>query len=155
RGHIVDPNGHCYWPRLPAPVLTLDEVLIAVRRGSGLRFCPDAPGFHCYGADICLEAAARGLRAMAIDAPLMHLSTGQLDASYDRASQWLLDKWGARNAGILATPTLLLKDERRARWWHELLHRWRRRRDRRLRNRVDCGDAACTARRVPAPAGDR
>jgi hypothetical protein len=150
RGHIVDPNGHCYWPPLPGDVLTLDEVLIAVRSASGLRFSVDAPGFHCYGADLCLQADARGLRAIALDAPIVHLSTGRLDASYDRASRWLLDKWGERHGWIVATPTLLLQDEERARWWRRLAHRWQRRRDRLARNRNRCGDAACGERRAPA-----
>ncbi len=146
RGHIVDPNGHCYWPSLPHEVLTLDEVLIAVRKTSGLRFCADAPGFHCYGADLCLEAQARGLKVMAIDAPLVHLSTGKLDASYERAAQWLLAKWGSRHGHLLATPTLLLQDQTKARLWRRVLHRLRRRRDRLRRNTNVCQDPGCLAR---------
>jgi hypothetical protein len=84
-GYIVDPNGHCYWPSLPRQVLALDEVMIALRKSSGLRFCEEVPGFHCYGADICFETDRQGLKTMAVDAPLVHLSTGKLDDSYDRA----------------------------------------------------------------------
>jgi Glycosyltransferase like family len=47
-------------PELPARVATLDELLLVVRRDSGLRFDPDL-GFHLYGADICLRARERGL----------------------------------------------------------------------------------------------
>ena len=47
-------------PELPARVATLDELLLVVRRDSPLRFDP-ALGFHLYGADICLQAAERGL----------------------------------------------------------------------------------------------
>ena len=52
---------------LPAPVATLDELLLIVRRDSGLRFDPDL-GFHLYGADICLQASEQGLAVVALDA---------------------------------------------------------------------------------------
>ncbi len=42
-------------PELPARVATLDELLLIVKRDSGLRFDP-ALGFHLYGADICIQA---------------------------------------------------------------------------------------------------
>ena len=154
RGHIVDPNGHCYWPSLPHPVLTLDEVLIAVRKRSGLRFEPSVPGFHCYGADLCFEAERRSLRTFAIDAPLLHLSTGKLDASYERASAWLMAKWGERYGWLLPMPTLLLQDERRAGLVQRFLQRWRRRGDRLRRNTNRCPAAECVARAlIPPKAG--
>lgn len=154
RGHIVDPNGHCYWPSLPHAVLTLDEVLIAVRKRSCLRFSTDVPGFHCYGADLCFEAERRGLRTFAIDAPLLHLSTGKLDASYERASAWLMAKWGERYGWLLPMPTLLLQDERRAGLVQRFLQRWRRRGDRLRRNTNRCPAAECAARvLIPPKAG--
>jgi hypothetical protein len=144
-GHIVDPNGHCYWGDLPHDVLAVDEVLIAVRRSSGLRFCVDAPGFHCYGADLCFEADRRGLRTVAVDAPLLHLSSGRLDASYDLASKWLLDKWGARYGHVLPMPTIVVQDGKRASWFRCLSMRLRRRKDRLRRNTNACADAPCAA----------
>jgi len=157
RGHIVDPNGHCYWPSLPHDVAALDEVLIAVRRSSGLRFCEDVPGFHCYGADLCFEAAARGLRVVAIDAPLLHLSTGKVDASYDRAAAWLLAKWGPRLGWILPMPAVLVKDDARSTWWRRLWVRYHQRVDRRSRNLTACRDADCAAAALgaAAPAKER
>lgn len=159
RGHIVDPNGHCYWPDLPHDVLTLDEVLIAVRKSAGLRFCDDVPGFHCYGADLCFEAEARGLRVVAIDVPLVHLSTGKVDASYERAAAWLLAKWGGRQGHVLPMPAVLVKDDRRSSWWRRFWLRLRQRRDRRRRNHNLCRDAACGAhalgRGIAWPAKDR
>jgi hypothetical protein len=132
-------------------VLTLDEVLIAVRKSSGLRFCEEVPGYHCYGADLCCEAAARGLRVMVIDAPLRHLSTGKIDPAYERAAQWLMAKWGARVRHVLPTPALLLQDEARASWWRRLRQRWRRRRDRLRRNTNACTDRACAVQELAAP----
>lgn len=153
RGHIVDPNGHCYWPSLPHPVLTLDEVLIAVRKGSGLRFNAEVPGFHCYGADACFEAQKRGLQTFAIDAPLLHLSTGKLDASYERASAWLMAKWGPQYGWLLPMPTLLLQDPQRAGLIKRFLQRWRRRKDRLARNTNVCADANCRAKALVPPKG--
>jgi hypothetical protein len=153
RGHIVDPNGHCYWPSLPRDVLTVDEVLIAVRKSCGLRFDEDVPGFHCYGADLCFQADARGLRAVAVDAPLVHLSTGKLDDKYDRASEWLMTKWGARYGHLLAMPTIIVKDDGKAGWMRRFLFRWRRRRDRLSRNRNRCREELCGARECAAAAG--
>ncbi|MBZ0153623.1 MAG: glycosyltransferase family protein [Planctomycetes bacterium] len=149
RGHIVDPNGHCYWPTLPHPVLTLDEVLLAVRKSSGLRFDEQVPGFHCYGADLCLTAVAQGQRCMAIDAPLLHLSTGKLDASYERASAWLMAKWGKQYGQVLPMPTLLLQGAG-ARWSRRLFHRLRRRRDRLARNSNVCPHQPCLVRDLQA-----
>ncbi|MCK5941262.1 MAG: glycosyltransferase [Planctomycetes bacterium] len=153
RGHIVDPNGHCSWPSLPARVLALDEVLIAVRKASGLRFDPEVPGFHCYGADLCFEADRRGLTTMAIDAPLVHLSTGKLDENYERASQWLMAKWGARYGYVLPMPALLLRDDAKAGLVHRTLHRWRRRGSRLSRNTNPCAHADCRARALGESAG--
>lgn len=149
-GHIVDPNGHCYWPGLPHEVLAVDEVLIAVRKSAGLRFDPQVPGFHCYGADLCFTAEQRGLGVVAIDAPLLHLSTGKLDDSYTRASQWLLAKWGERYGYVLPMPTIVVQDERRASWFRRLAMRWRRRQDRLARNSNPCRDPQCAARALGA-----
>ena len=60
-------------PDLPARVATLDELLLVVRRDTPLRFDP-ALGFHLYGADICLQAAERGLAVVALGALCHHNS---------------------------------------------------------------------------------
>ena len=56
----------------PAPVQTLDEIVLILRKSSGLRFDGDLPHFHFYGADICMAAAARGLKSYAISAFCIH-----------------------------------------------------------------------------------
>ena len=145
RGHIHDPNGHCFWGGMPHDVAALDEVVIAVRKSSGLRFCEDVPGFHCYGADFCYTAVEKGHRVVVIDAPLVHLSTGKIDASYEKASKWLMAKWGAKYKWLLPTPTMLLKDEARIGFFAHFWQRWNRRRDRLRRNTNDCGDPSCRA----------
>jgi glycosyltransferase involved in cell wall biosynthesis len=56
----------------PAPVQTLDEIVLILRKSSGLRFDEDLPHFHFYGADICMAAAARGWKSYAISAFCVH-----------------------------------------------------------------------------------
>ncbi len=60
-------------PELPARVATLDELLLVLRRDTPLRFDP-ALGFHMYGADICLQAAERGLAVVC----LVHAASTEL-----------------------------------------------------------------------------
>jgi hypothetical protein len=60
-------------PGLPAPVATLDELLLIARRGSPLRFDPEL-GFRLYGADPCLQAVERGPAAVARGEPCRHRS---------------------------------------------------------------------------------
>jgi hypothetical protein len=56
----------------PATVQTLDEIVLILRKSSGLRFDESLPHFHFYGADICMAAAARGLKSYAISAFCIH-----------------------------------------------------------------------------------
>ena len=56
----------------PAPVQTLDEIVLILRKSSGLRFDEGLRHFHLYGADICLRAAKRGMKSYAISAFCVH-----------------------------------------------------------------------------------
>jgi hypothetical protein len=56
----------------PVPVQTLDEIVLIVRKSSGLKFDGDLPNFHLYGTDICLSAATKGMTCYAISAPCIH-----------------------------------------------------------------------------------
>jgi Glycosyltransferase like family len=56
----------------PFEVQTLDEIMLIIRKSSGLRFDQRLPHFHLYGADICLAAAKRGMKSYAICAPCIH-----------------------------------------------------------------------------------
>lgn len=103
RGHIQDPTGHKKWGPLPCEVFTLDEHVLILPAATRLRFDTACPGFHCYGADICLEARSRGLAVVTLDAPVLHLSKGNRDQSYFSANEWMLDKWGVRHAGVIPT----------------------------------------------------
>ena len=92
----------------PIKVSTLDEVVLVVRRSSGLQFDEKLPGFHLYGADICLEAQLKGLKCYVISAFCVHNSNGldQLPPAYSRAYFYLRDKW--RNQLPIRTPCMAI-----------------------------------------------
>jgi Glycosyltransferase like family len=56
----------------PEPVQTLDEIVLIFRKSSRLWFDEQLPSFHLYGTDICLRAAAMGMRSYAISAFCVH-----------------------------------------------------------------------------------
>lgn len=56
----------------PAEVQTLDEIVLILRKSSGLRFDDGLPHFHLYGTDICMQAAQRGMKSYAISAFCVH-----------------------------------------------------------------------------------
>ena len=92
----------------PLEVSTLDEVVLVVRRSAGLEFDEKLPGFHLYGADICLEARRKRLKCYAISAFCVHNSNGldQLPLSYSRAYFYMRDKW--RNQLPIRTPCMVI-----------------------------------------------
>jgi len=55
-----------------AEVQSLDEVLLIMRKSSGLTFDQAIKGYHLYGTDLCLEAAHRGLKCYSIPAFCVH-----------------------------------------------------------------------------------
>ena len=61
----------------PEPVETLDEIVLIIRRSSGLRFDSSLPHFHLYGTDICMSAREKGMMSYAIPAFCVH-NTNQL-----------------------------------------------------------------------------
>lgn len=87
-----------YWSldcgdRAPVAVDGLDEILLAVRRDSGLRADP-ALGFHHYGTDLCLTAAEAGLTNVVVDALAYHNSLfWEADRSFHVGLDTLLRKW--------------------------------------------------------------
>lgn len=82
----------------PVPVVSIDELLIVLRRSSGLRFDESLPGFHLYGTDIVLTALERGFGAYAFDGPVIHnsLSVKTLNSGYEAAYRYMQQKWHSR-----------------------------------------------------------
>jgi len=79
----------------PMPVQTLDEMVLILRKSSGLSFDEHLPGFHLYGTDICMQAARRGMVNYAIDAFCIHNSsqTVHLPAEFFRCYRYLRMKY--------------------------------------------------------------
>lgn len=73
-GHVLDRGKDLREPS-PLPALTdsLDELLVAVKVGSGLRMDP-AMGFDFYSTDLVLQAKGHGLQAAVLDAYCEHWS---------------------------------------------------------------------------------
>jgi hypothetical protein len=113
---------------LPARAISLDELVIVVRRSSGLRFDPKLPSFHLYAADIILIAEAAGLSTWIIHLPVVHHSRPvvNLGGGYAHAWHYMRRKWRLKLpvqnlvCAITASPfTLWNKDLRiriRNRW---------------------------------------
>ena len=83
---------------VPHEVRTLDEVVLVIRRSSGLRFDEHLPGFHMYGTDICLRAESRGCRNYVVPCFAIHNSNGirNLPPAFWQACQYVRRKWRDR-----------------------------------------------------------
>jgi len=79
----------------PTEVVALDEVVLILRRNSGLRFDEKLPGFHHYGTDICLAARRKGMKAFAFDAFCVHNSNGivRLPMVFWSSFCYMRNKW--------------------------------------------------------------
>lgn len=76
----------------------LDEVLLVLRRSSGLRFDERMAGFHLYGGDICAQAQERGMKCHAMSAFAIHNSNGigVLPLDYWKVYLQMRRKWWSR-----------------------------------------------------------
>lgn len=82
----------------PSDAITLDEVVIVVRRASGVRFDPALPGFHLYATDIALTADEAGMRVAVVPLTVVHHSRPviSLGPDYAAAYRFLQRKWSTR-----------------------------------------------------------
>lgn len=89
-GRVVGQGG---FP--PTEAVTLDELVLIVRRDSGLRFDEGIPGFHMYGTDIVMQGRAAGLLSFVVDAPAIHNSrpVRALTGAYADAYRYMQRKW--------------------------------------------------------------
>jgi Glycosyltransferase like family len=74
RGHLYSSGlGVLGEPfKSPVQIRTLDEIVLILRKSSGLRFDNDLPHFHLYGTDICLRAESAGRKNYVIPAFCVH-----------------------------------------------------------------------------------
>jgi hypothetical protein len=98
------PAGHLYTNGLgkvlgssknPIEVQSLDEVVIVMKKSSGLQFDVFLPGFHLYGTDICFEAKKIGLKCFAISNFCYHnsLPVLRLRSDFWRCAEYIRLKW--------------------------------------------------------------
>lgn len=82
----------------PIKACTIDELLIVLRRASGIRFSDKLPSFHLYATDICLSARQKGLSVYIIHAPAVHNSRAirSLGGGYFAAYRFIKKKWKER-----------------------------------------------------------
>lgn len=111
-------------PMAPVPVQSVDELLIVLRRDSGLRFDQALPGWHMYGTDIVQTALAAGRGAYAGALPCIHNDNyhGALGADFDQAYRFMQRKWAS--ALPLRTPITKIS----ASGLHLMRDRWKNRR---------------------------
>jgi hypothetical protein len=110
---------------VPVPIVSADELVLVVRRESGISFDPLLPDFHLYGTDIILEAERQGMRSYGLDMPLIHNAKPQLrlGADYGRAFRYMVRKWRDRLpvpttcVPLTATPLALTIARLRIRYW--------------------------------------
>ncbi len=127
--------GYCYSTGLkrvlghpfvtPIPAESLDELVLVVRKSSGLRYDERLPGFHLYGADICLQARKQGLNTYIIPAFCIHNSIGvrYLSRAFWRSYRYMQKKWKAELPVVTCCTTI-------TRWgWPALHHILSRTRD--------------------------
>jgi glycosyl transferase family 2 len=111
-GWVVDRGRVLREPsELPARASTLDELLLVVPRETPLRFDSEL-GFHLYGADLCLQAAERGLAVVALEAPCYHNSRNVgLPEAFVKSAEFFARKWQHRLP--VATPCVIIDETRR------------------------------------------
>jgi hypothetical protein len=108
-GHLWDSAlGRICGSPFDAPRIakSLDEVVLIVRRASGVSFDPALPSFHLYGTDIVLCAQAAGMRSYIIDLPVIHNAKPvvRLDRHYVSAYRLMVRKWRK----LLPWPTVIV-----------------------------------------------
>lgn len=106
-GHVVDRYRLLRDGEGPIQVDTLDEVLLAMPRGTPLRISPGL-GFHMYGSDLGCHAREAGLPVVALDAPAFHNSLlgDGLPAAFHRSAARFKEVWRHRlpvatNCGVM------------------------------------------------------
>jgi glycosyltransferase involved in cell wall biosynthesis len=135
-------------PMQPEPVHSFDELLIVLRRSSGLRFDDLQPGWHMYGTDIVCRARQAGLGAYAVGLPCIHNDRFHeaLGPDFTESYRWMQARWPQYLP--LQTPVTRLNRH----WLNLLRDRWNMRRSIQWRA-VDAVDTGLPAADLAARCG--
>jgi len=79
--------------KFPLEAQSIDEHFMLVKNAAGLSFSADLSGFHLYGVDLCLQAAAKGYKSYVIDFHVLHKSRGNVDNNFRRCRKNLVKKY--------------------------------------------------------------
>jgi hypothetical protein len=81
--------------RPPMQVKSLDEIVLILRKSSGLKFDPSMEHFHLFGTDICLQAMKAGFNNYSISNYCIHnsVSVKWLPPEFWRCAEYLRKKW--------------------------------------------------------------
>ena len=111
-GRVVDRGRMLHEPHeLPGGLPRSMSCSWSCPRITPLRFDPEL-GFHLYGADLCLQAAERGLAVVAIEAPCYHNSRHiGLPEEFFKSAEVFARKWQHRLP--VATPCVIIDEEKR------------------------------------------
>jgi glycosyltransferase involved in cell wall biosynthesis len=98
RGHLYCNANQCALGQSiqkPVEVGTLDEVILIIRKNSGLQFDAGLKGFHLYGTDICLAARQSGRKNYVVPGFCIHNANGygMFPRSFWRAYFYMRRKW--------------------------------------------------------------
>lgn len=83
---------------LPRRCYSLDENFIVVRADANLALSKDLGGFHLYGTELCLVAAALGHHSYVVDFYLYHAGNAIIDKSYGRIRSAMIQKYSRASA---------------------------------------------------------
>jgi hypothetical protein len=100
----------------PEPVVSVDELLIILRKSSGIRFDETLPGHHLYGTDIVQTALSVGRSAYVICAPVIHNSRPVLYLPDEYFSAYDYEVWKWRDRLPIANCIEPLTASRKTRW---------------------------------------
>lgn len=99
-------------------VQTLDEFCLITKRSNKLKFGEYLDHYHFYGADICCEAAERGLRNCVVNIPMTHhsggdgnLKSGDGYIRYKEQARKFYQKWGKKHENIATTTARFQKGQ--------------------------------------------
>jgi hypothetical protein len=97
---IRDPFGdnQCVGGPFPRKCHSLDENFIVARADANLALSGDLKGFHLYGTELCLVAAALGHQSYVVDFYLYHAGKAKMDPTYELIRSAMIKKYSRGSA---------------------------------------------------------